>query len=240
MRNVFMPKRPNFRVAAYSDPGGGQRLITLAHGDRREKTIALTFDDGPHSTKTLKLLDLLDRYNVKATFFVVGKMADKAPILVREEARRGHTIANHSYSHPNLSLLKPAEVGYEFRACSDSIEEITGARPRYCRPPGGELNARVTRVAADSGMTTVLWTDDPGDYANPGANVILSRTLKYASPGGIILLHDGIQQTLDVLPAIIQNLRKQGYRFVTLDELGDQVLANARPVVASKKVDIAR
>ena len=98
----------------------------------------------------------------------------------------------------------------------------------FCRPPGGDYDKQVVKAATEQGLTTVLWTDDPGDYASPGTHVIESKTLTRLSNGGIILLHDGIQQTLDVLPQIIHFAKDHGYRFVTVDELMNSLVPNLR------------
>ncbi|MFI5384961.1 MAG: polysaccharide deacetylase family protein [Fimbriimonadales bacterium] len=192
------------------------KLITHAY---EPKTIALTFDDGPHGDLTLKLLGLLRQLNVKATFFVVGKMVDKAPWLVREEFALGHEIGNHTYDHPNLDKLTGAQVAQEYRACGDAIQRATGIRPKFCRPPGGRFDTEVLRAASNEGMWTVLWTDDPGDFARPDPKVLVERLDRQMKNGGILLLHDGIPQTLQVLPEVVAELRKRGYRFVTCSEL---------------------
>ena len=191
----------------------------LAHGDRRSRIVALTFDDGPHPDYTPKLLAVLRQYDVKATFFVVGEMAEKYPGLIRSELAAGHMLANHTYHHVNLTKIPEAEVQTEWQACQDVVKSITGTTMRYARPPGGDYDHAVVQAAMATGLTTVLWTDDPGDYASPGDKTITRRVLDRIGDGGIILLHDGIQQTIDVLPQIIQHMQRQGYRFVTVDEL---------------------
>lgn len=194
-------------------------LSILRRGDPREKAIALTFDDGPHGPKTERLLDILRQEDVKATFFLVGKMAEKYPSIVRDIVRDGNEIANHTFSHATLTKITPAEARADYAAASDVLQRITGKRPRLCRPPGGDLDDDVIDAAKELGMTTVLWTNDPGDYYKPGESTIVDRTLARASNGGIILLHDGIDQMLDVLPTIIETLRARGFRIVTASEL---------------------
>jgi peptidoglycan/xylan/chitin deacetylase (PgdA/CDA1 family) len=191
----------------------------LFHGNPTEKEIALTFDDGPHVGKVEELLGLLNQLDVKATFFVVGKMVEKHPELVRMEAAAGNEIADHSLSHVNLSKIPEDEVQIEYSACKDLLRHITGKDPLFCRPPGGQATPEVMRAAAKCDLTTAMWSDDPKDYANPGTDVILQRTLDKAAPGGIILLHEGVDETMQVLPAIVNTLRNEGYRFVTMSEL---------------------
>jgi peptidoglycan/xylan/chitin deacetylase (PgdA/CDA1 family) len=194
----------------------------LARGNPKDKTVALTFDDGPHPQFTPQLLDILQRNNVRATFFVVGEMAEQYPDLIRHERSAGHVIGNHTYHHVNLTKIPVAEVLIEWDACQHVVEAVTGERMHFCRPPGGDYDDTVIRAAMALGLTTVLWTDDPGDYASPGDTVIRRRVLDRVSNGGIILLHDGIQQTIDVLPQIIQHLKGKGYRFVTVAEMEAQ------------------
>ncbi|MEI6521736.1 MAG: polysaccharide deacetylase family protein [bacterium] len=191
----------------------------LMRGKLKPKQIALTFDDGPHPIYTQKILDILDKEKVKATFFVVGEMADKSPEMVITEMKAGHNVGNHTYHHVNLTKILEPDVATELKACGESIQRITGQAPHLFRPPGGDYDTQVAAASELLGYTIVLWTDDPGDYASPGDKVILQRTLKQASPGGIILIHDGIQQTIDILPQLIETLKKQGYQFVTIDEM---------------------
>ncbi len=201
----------------------------LARGNPKDKAIALTFDDGPHPQFTPKLLDILRRENIRATFFVVGEMAEQYPDLVRAERSAGHVIGNHTYHHVNLTKIPVAEVLTEWDACQHVVEAIIGAQMRFCRPPGGDYDDTVIRAAMALGLTTVLWTDDPGDYASPGDTVIRRRVLDRVGNGGIILLHDGIQQTIDVLPQIIEYLKKKGYRFVTTAEMEGQLGRSSEP-----------
>jgi peptidoglycan/xylan/chitin deacetylase (PgdA/CDA1 family) len=197
----------------------GMYLPKLIRGNAREKLIALTFDDGPHLEFTEKLLALLRRENVKATFFVVGKMVEKNPQLLKDIIANGNMVGNHTFSHVMLTKIPVNEIRAEYEACNDIVEDVAGYHMRFCRPPGGDYDRHVVKAATEQGLTTVLWTDDPGDYASPGTHVIEKKTLDRLSNGGIILLHDGIQETLDVLPQIIAYARDHGYRFVTVDEL---------------------
>jgi len=183
------------------------------------KTIALTFDDGPHGDKTIQLLEVLRQLQIRATFFVVGKMVDKAPWIVREEVAQGHEIGNHTYDHLNLDTLTWPQIALEYKECSDAVERAAGFRPKFCRPPGGRFDTGVLQAAEDEGMWTVLWTDDPGDFALPDPKVLVDRLDRQLKDGGILLLHDGIPETIKVLPEVVQELRKRGYRFVTCSEL---------------------
>jgi Polysaccharide deacetylase len=122
--------------------------------------------------------------------------------------------------HYWLAVFRVTAFAYEGGVGVDEVTPIRlGKPPRWFRPPGGDYDEHVAEVAEALGYTMVLWTDDPGDYASPGQGVVLSRTLNTVDNGGILLLHDGIQETLDVLPQIIETLQQRGYQFVTIDEM---------------------
>ncbi len=197
----------------------GLSQYRILHGPRDRREIALTFDDGPHAVFTLKLLDILGRAHVKATFFLVGEMAEKRPDLVKAELAEGHCIGNHTYHHVSLTQLPVGTAAVELKACGNVLRDITGQSPRWFRPPGGDIDTDVYLAARALGYKTVLWNVFPGDSRSPGRLTIKSRVLDESGPGGIVLLHDGVQQTLDVLPEIIATLKTRGYRFVTLDEM---------------------
>jgi peptidoglycan/xylan/chitin deacetylase (PgdA/CDA1 family) len=210
----------------------GLRSHVVMRGETDRKEVALTFDDGPHPNFTPQLLDVLKKQGVPATFFVVGELAEKNPDLIRAEVANGHLVGNHTYHHVSLIRIPNDYVADEIKTCGEVLQRITGKAPDLFRPPGGVYDTEVAEIAEALGYTTVLWTDDPADYTSPGDDVILLRTLRTASSGGIILLHDGIQQTIDVLPRLIASLRQDGYSFVTVDRLiADRDRAGVRRVV---------
>ena len=213
--------RAEAQYATAAEPFGPSltRCNLFGRGNRARKEIALTFDDGPHPGYTERLLSVLAAYHVPATFFVVGEMAERAPGLIREEIADGHSVGNHTYHHVSLVKVTEEQAAAEIKACGLVLESITGKSPRLFRPPGGKYDAAVARAAAAQGYTTVLWTDDPGDYANPGVATIEERTIGTAHNGGILLLHDGVQETIDALPTILTSLRADGYTFVTAEQL---------------------
>lgn len=197
----------------------GLRYHILVQGNPALKQVALTFDDGPHPFYTLQLLKILQHYNVKATFFLVGEKAQECPEIVRMEVAQGHEVANHTYHHINLLKVTPEQDAVEIKACGEVIRSITGKAPRYFRPPGGRYNRRVAEIAEALGYTTILWTADPSDYKHLPVRSIQRRILTRIDNGGIILIHDGIQETIDMLPGIITKLRAMGYQFVTLEDM---------------------
>jgi peptidoglycan/xylan/chitin deacetylase (PgdA/CDA1 family) len=197
----------------------GSMLPALVSGDPHSKDIALTFDDGPHPQFTPQLLAVLKRENVTATFFVIGKQVELYPNLIKDENAAGHVVGNHTFSHVTLTHIPEEDVETEYRSCSDLVQSIIGKRPKFCRPPGGDYDDDVLQAASNTGLTTTLWTDDPGDYASPGVMAIETRTIKHLKAGAIILLHDGIQETIDILPKLIQIARAKGLNFVGIDKL---------------------
>lgn len=197
----------------------GYKFNKIIRGDIRKPRIALTFDDGPHPVYTLQLLDILRRTHTPATFFVVGKQVEKNPALVQLEVAEGHQVGNHTYDHVNLTLIPPELIAYEMDQCDAAIKKATGSSARFFRPPGGDYNGNVIRDAAQRGYITTLWTNDPGDFQKPLPEVILKRSLEHLENGAIILMHDGIPQTLQILPQFIDEARKRGYQFVTISQL---------------------
>lgn len=191
----------------------------LMYGDTSKRQIALTFDDGPHPKYTPKILAILKKYNVKATFFLVGEMAQKYPYLVKAEAAAHNNIGNHTFHHVSLTKITPGYVATEIKACGLVLNGILHQPVHLFRPPGGDYNDNVAQVAEAMNYHLILWTDDPGDYSSPGVGAIVDRTLAKADNGGIILIHDGVQQTIDALPQIISILQARGYKFVTIDEM---------------------
>jgi peptidoglycan/xylan/chitin deacetylase (PgdA/CDA1 family) len=197
----------------------GLRFPKLMHGDLSKRQVALTFDDGPHPGYTIKILEILKQYNAHATFFLVGEQAERYPYLVRAEVAAGHVVANHTYHHVNLTKIPFEAVATEIKACGEVLRDITGTSPSFFRPPGGDYDASVARVVDTLGYTMVLWTDNPGDYEMPSSQTLEARVLNHIRRGGIVLLHDGIQQTIDILPNVLKYLKARGYELVTVEDM---------------------
>lgn len=191
----------------------------VVRGDPSRKLIALTFDDGPKAGITPWLLDILDEYGVRATFFVTGVMAERNPDLVREMAARGHVIGNHTYTHADLTGLTREGIFNELQNTRMVVRGITNRTVSLFRPPGGAVSRLVIETAARAGFTTVLWTINADDVALRDPAAIAGRVLKQAENGAIVLLHDGTSATIEALPAIIVGLRRMGYRLVTVDQM---------------------
>lgn len=212
----------------------------LYSGNVHLPEIALTFDDGPDPIYTPQILDILQRHRVKASFFCTGERIVANPYIVKHAFEAGHVIANHSWSHSNLSILSASAVLSELDRTAGIIQEITGMRPLFFRPPYGSLSIQVLAQAHRIGATTILWKIDTKDWAIPGVDFIVSRALE-SSNGAIVLMHDGVDdgennrwQTLSALPAIIEGLQERGYRFVTIQQMVDH-LHNYRSMYMPKR-----
>jgi peptidoglycan/xylan/chitin deacetylase (PgdA/CDA1 family) len=199
-------------------------LFVLQPSQAGMKRIALTIDDSPGTT-TEELLDVLERERVPATFFVIGRHAEDKPELVEAIIKAGHGVGNHSYSHPQpFNRLPPIRIWGEIHLAQVVISRIAGRSPRYFRAPGGSYNSTVRTMVARAGLRIARYTDLAGDYqaeghAVPTVDSIVRQIVYNAGPGGIILLHDGVPQTVEALPIIIDRLRAMGYIFVTLNEV---------------------
>lgn len=175
------------------------------------KVIALTFDDGPFPFYTPLLLHVLQRSNVTATFFLVGRNAQEFPELTQDIVDSGDEIANHTFSHVPLPFLSQAQIYSQIADANVMLERYTHRPLTFFRPPHGRYDHRVVVTARELGLHTVFWTDSPDDTKNISVRTEIRRVLKQASPGGIILLHSGQYKTIEALPAIIDGLRLKGY-----------------------------
>ena len=208
-------------------PGDSFSGPVLAAGHTNQKVVALTFDDGPYSPYTEKVLKVLKEKDVRATFFVVGENALAQPELVRQIKSDGHLIGTHTQHHKDLLRLDKKEVRDEMMMGVESIRKITGETPQFIRPPHGFKDYEVIEQAESLGLKVVNWDIIPRDWTNPGTEKIVSRVTENVKPGSVILLHDGDspanggsrEQTVQALPQIIDRLHAEGYTFVTVDEL---------------------
>jgi peptidoglycan/xylan/chitin deacetylase (PgdA/CDA1 family) len=191
----------------------------LRSGDGHRRVVALTFDDGPKHGPTERLLDLLTRHQVRATFFVVGRMAAANPSLVAKLAQAGMEIENHSFNHPNLARLSPQRIVEELLRTSACIQDAANTAPVFFRPPGGRWSDTVVKTAGSLGLRACMWTINARQGELTGRRAILSRVFREVSPGAIILMHNGSPATMEALPELIVTLRQRGYDFVTVSEL---------------------
>lgn len=178
--------------------------------------VALTFDDGPSSTYTKKLLKGLKKRGVKATFFLTGNRIESNKKLVKKMKKDGHIIGNHTYSHIDLAKTGYDEAKKEIEDTNNAIMEITGEKPKYLRPPYGDWN---DKLLDETDMSIVLWSVDPEDWKDRNADVVAKRVIKSIRPGDIILLHDIFETSVEAAFKIIDELQDKGYTFVTIDQL---------------------
>jgi peptidoglycan/xylan/chitin deacetylase (PgdA/CDA1 family) len=196
--------------------------VVIMRQPMRENLCAITFDDGP-SVNTPQLLDMLAEYGIPATFFLLGSQAERHPDIVRRILAEGHEVGNHSYSHPNLRLLSPERKTEEI-CRTDAILRSLGAAPVFLRPPYGAFDAYTEKVAAEQGLTVLLWSLDSRDWQRLPANYATLRSTlgTVYQPGtlrGVFLFHDTHKRTVDDLPRIIRDLRAGGcQRFVTVSD----------------------
>lgn len=175
-------------------------------------SIALTFDDGPNPIYTPQILDILKKYNVKATFFMVGMNMEKHPEIVKRTAAEGHTINNHSQTHPNFTKLNAENLHKEIVTPSEIIEKLTGKKPVCLRYPFGASNSHVREAIRQAGMVPTEVGFNALDYTRPGVDKIVNRVLNNARPGMVIVMHDGFdnrKETVAALPRIIEGLQKK-------------------------------
>lgn len=184
---------------------------------RRE--IALTFDDGPYPFYTPLLLHVLERSRVPATFFIVGRSAQEFPELMQRIVAGGNEIGDHTFNHYTLTQLSDSQIAYQIAAGGNFLQQFTSQPVTLFRPPHGRYNQHVVAIAHALGYTTVFWSDSPDDVKNISPDVVVARVLSYARPGTIVLLHSGQYKTIEALPEIVDQLRAQGYTFVTVSQL---------------------
>ena len=217
-RNKSEPlQNPNINIRV--DPSLA-RSLTYSRIRTEGPFIAMTFDDGPHPVHTPRLLDILKRRNIKATFFVVGTNVRRYPQLIRRMIAEGHEIGNHTVNHKYLSRISVEEARAEVLGCERAIVAACGVKPRILRPPGGHINDRVkVWLKKEFGYSTIMWAVDPEDWKRPGSDVVAHRIISETDPGEIVLAHDIHGPTIAAMPRALDGLLSNGYRFVTVSQL---------------------
>src|SRR5208283_1761329 len=198
---------------------------TFAGGIRRSKQIALTYDDGPNDPHTQKLLDVLAKHSVPATFFMIGRYVQQRPDIARAVAEAGHVIGNHTHTHPLLIFKSEAQTRTELLDCRSALQETIGEHSKSFRPPFGGRRPATLRIARELGLETVMWNVTGYDWNAPPAAVIEKKIARQMRGGDVILLHDGSHralgadraQTVIATENLIRRYRDQGYEFVTVE-----------------------
>ena len=196
-----------------------QRDLPIYCVQKDSNVCALTFDAAWGNEDTQQLIDILGKYKVKATFFVVGEWVDKFPESVKALHDAGHEIMNHSDDHAYFTKLSADQIKAQLDSCNSKIEAITGVRPDLFRPPYGDYNDSVVSTVRNCGMYTIQWNVDSLDWKNLESSAIAERVLKRIEPGSIILFHNAAKNTPAALPSVIEGLIQQGYTMVPVSQL---------------------
>ena len=211
-------------IAAVQTPefiaaGAAKRELPIYSVERDQKMVSLTFDAAWGNEDTSLLIDILGKYGVKATFFVIGQWAERYPESVRELSEAGHEVMNHSDTHAHMNTLSADEIVADINAASDRIEAITGKRPTLFRPPYGEYDDHVIRAVRSIGMEPIQWDVDSLDWKELSAPEIYKRVTSRVAPGSIILFHNAAKHTPEALGGIIEYLLSEGYTIVPVSQL---------------------
>lgn len=193
-----------------------EQLVLPEEKKTEKKRIALTFDDGPHPIYTPQMLELLKEEQVPATFFLLGENVELYGDVVKEIAKEGHLIGNHTYHHVQVTSLSLEEACKEIQETSDLIEELTGTGTEYVRPPFGTWNEELEERLD---LIPVMWSIDTKDWTTQNVDWIVRETVKHAEDHDIILMHDSYQSTVDAVKRVIEQLEAEGFEFVTVDEI---------------------
>ncbi len=202
----------------------GRTFTGLARG---AKQLALTYDDGPNDPHTLRLLEVLAKHGVRATFFSVGRYVQQRPDIIREVVKAGHVVGNHTFTHPLLTLKTPTEVRQELTDCNKALQDAIGGHSNLFRPPFGGRRPAVLRIARELGLNPIMWNVTGYDWNAPPAAVIEQKVSKQIRGGNVILLHDGghkkmgadRSQTVIATDHLIAKYKSKGYEFATIPQM---------------------
>ena len=202
----------------------GKTFTGLRHDSRQ---LALTYDDGPNDPHTLRLLEVLAKHNVHATFFLIGRYVHQKPEIARAIAQAGHVVGNHTFTHPALIFKSNPEIRRELEHCRSAIHDAIGAHSNLFRPPFGARRPAVLRIARELGLEPVMWNVTGYDWNAPLAAVIESKVAKQTRGGNVILLHDGghkrmgtdRSQTVAASDQMIARFKSESYDFVTIPQM---------------------
>lgn len=195
------------------------RNIPIYSVDTNNKDVAITFDTSWGDDNTTKILDVLEKENVKATFFVIGRWADEFPDKTKEIVKKGHEIGNHSDKHSDFTKISKDQIVNEVAAADAKILAITGTRPTLFRFPEGSYNDSSVAVVEQTGHKCIQWNVDSIDWKNEGQEIEFNRVMKKVIPGSIILFHNSGKYTPETLEKVIDKLKSEGYSFVKVSDL---------------------
>ena len=210
----------------------GRTFIGLRPGSR---LLALTYDDGPNDPYTWRLLEVLERHGVKATFFLIGRFVQQKPELARALVDAGHSIGSHTWDHPNLIFASAAEVRRQLQKTQQAIREVTGVDAQLFRPPFGGRRPVTLRIARAMGLQPIMWNVSCHDWKPISTNEIVGHAERQIRGGNVILLHDGEyhrigvdrSRSVDATDRILTRYKAEGYDFVTIPEMMGKQLATS-------------
>ncbi|MDP4144310.1 MAG: polysaccharide deacetylase family sporulation protein PdaB [Bacillota bacterium] len=206
----------------YNDKGAFMNInkkMPIYSVDTKEKKVAISFDTSWGADNTLKILDVLDKYNVKATFFIIGRWAQDYPEETKEIAKRGNEIGNHSDKHPIMTKISKEQILNEISSCDAKLATLTGSKPMLFRCPEGEYNDLVVQTVEETNHTCIQWNVDSIDWKEQGADIEYNRIINKVKPGSILLFHNNAKYTPENLSKIIEKLKSEGYEFVKVSDL---------------------
>lgn len=208
-------------------PSGQWYGKTFTRLPRATKKLALTYDDGPNDPHTLRLMEVLDKHDVRATFFCIGRHAQQKPQIVRDLVKAGHVVGNHTYTHPNLALQSQTQVRIQLTTCQNVLSDVMGAAPKLFRPPYGGRRPSVLRIAREMGLEPVMWSITCYDWKATSPERIEKHVKRQLRGGDVILLHDGGHvemgvnrgHTVAATDRLVAKYKSEGYDFVTIPEM---------------------
>lgn len=213
---VYVSVKTTGNIAAVFSP---TKELPIYSVETSEKKIAISFDAAWGNEYTNDILDTLDKYKVKSTFFLVGFWADKYPEDVKEIAKRGHDVGNHSTTHPNMPQLSPEKMAEELNTTGQKIEELIGKKPTLFRPPFGDYNDNLIRTCRENGYYVIQWDVDSLDWKELGVQPVVDRVTRNVRNGSIVLFHNNAKYIKEYLPLVIERLQESGYEIVPISEL---------------------
>jgi len=216
----------------------GRTFAGLKPGTRQ---LALTYDDGPNDPHTFRLLEVLARHNVRATFFLIGRFVNRRPDIARELVRGGHVVGNHTWSHPNLIFASPLQTRLQLQDCEQALTDAVGEHSRLFRPPFGGRRPNTLKIARALGVEPVMWNVTGWDWKGKPAEYVERRVSRQIRSGDVILLHDGNHeafgadrsQTVVATDRLIARYKAEGYEFVTVPEMMEGPVVSSRLAVPS-------
>lgn len=208
-----------FQGIAALTASSGKRLIPIYCVKTNEKKVAISFDAAWGNEQTQTLIDILNKYHVKTTFFVVGAWVDKYPESVKALTDAGHEVCNHSDTHPHMPKLSRGDMTAQITDCNEKLKKAAGKSPILFRPPYGDYDNALLETVKSVNMYCIQWDVDSLDWKNPVPDAIVKRVTSQVKPGSIVLFHNGAKNTPTALPSVIEALQSQGYQIVPVSQL---------------------